>query len=150
MLNLTERPFTTKINTGDEPISNTIWGLDGTYQTEAPWLTKAVDFLPFIETKAKSRLIANAEFAQLIPGHHRAVGKNGVSYIDDFESSRTSISVKNMGAWRIASIPQGQEDLFENAALNNDLISGFKRAKLAWYTIDPTFLQKHFNNSTKY
>ena len=139
MLNLTERPFTTKINTGDEPISNTIWGLDGTYQTEAPWLTKAVDFLPFIETKAKSRLIANAEFAQLIPGHHRAVGKNGVSYIDDFESSRTSISVKNMGAWRIASIPQGQEDLFENAALSNDLISGFKRAKLAWYTIDPLF-----------
>ncbi|SVC67271.1 uncharacterized protein METZ01_LOCUS320125, partial [marine metagenome] len=26
VLNLTERPFTVKINTGDEPISNTIWG----------------------------------------------------------------------------------------------------------------------------
>ena len=139
MLNLTERPFTQKINTGEEPISNTIWGLDGTYQTEAPWLTKAVDFLPFIETKAKSRIIANAEFAQLIPGHHRAVGKNGVSYIDDFESSRTSIDIKNMGAWRSSSIPQGQEDLFENASANNDLISGFKRAKLSWYTIDPLF-----------
>ena len=117
ILNLTERPYTDKINTGDEPISNTIWGLDGTYQTEAPWMTKAIDFIPLIETKAKSRLIATGEFAHLIPGHHRAVGKEGVSYIDDFEASKTSIDIKNMGAWRMASIPQGQEDLFPGASL---------------------------------
>ncbi len=141
ILNLTERPYTDKINTGDEPISNTIWGLDGTYQTEAPWLTKAIDFVPFIETKSKSRLIANAEFAHLIPGHHRAVGKEGVSYIDDFEASKTSIDIRNMGAWRMASIPQGQEDIFENAVLNDNLEIGFKRAKLAWYTIDPLFFR---------
>jgi cell surface protein SprA len=141
MLNLTERPYTTKINTGDEPISNTIWGLDANYQTELPWLTTAIDKLPLIETKAKSRFIVTAEFAHLIPGHHKAVGEEGVSYIDDFESSRTSIDVKNMGAWKLASIPQGQEDLFENANENNNLILGFKRAKLAWYTIDPLFFR---------
>ena len=141
MLNLTERPYTQKINTGDEPISNTIWGLDGNYQTEAPWLTRAVDWLPLIETKAKSRLIATAEFAHLIPGHHSAVGKEGVSYIDDFESSRTSIDIKSMGAWRMASIPEKQEDIFMNSALNNDLMLGYKRAKLAWYTIDPLFFR---------
>ena len=141
ILNLTERPYTDKINTGDEPISNTIWGLDGTYQTEAPWMTKAVDFIPFIETKAKSRLIATAEFAHLIPGHHRAVGKEGVSYIDDFEASKTSIDIRNMGAWRLASIPQGQDDVFQNAFLNDNLEIGFKRAKLAWYTIDPLFFR---------
>ena len=141
ILNLTERPYTDKINTGDEPISNTIWGLDGTYQTEAPWMTKAIDFIPFIETKAKSRLIATAEFAHLIPGHHRAVGKEGVSYIDDFEASKTSIDIKNMGAWRLASIPQGQDDIFQNASLNDNLEIGFKRAKLAWYTIDPLFFR---------
>ena len=141
ILNLTERPYTDKINTGDEPISNTIWGLDGTYQTEAPWMTKAIDFIPLIETKAKSRLIATGEFAHLIPGHHRAVGKEGVSYIDDFEASKTSIDIKNMGAWRMASIPQGQEDLFPGASLNNNLEIGYKRAKLAWYTIDPLFFR---------
>ena len=141
ILNLTERPYTKKINTGDEPISNTIWGLDGTYQTVAPWLTKAIDFIPFIETKAKSRLIANAEFAHMIPGHHRAVGKQGVSYIDDFEASKTAIDIKNMGAWRMASIPQGQDDIFFNASLNDNLEIGFKRAKLAWYTIDPLFFR---------
>ena len=141
ILNLTERPYTQKINTGDEPISNTIWGLDGTYQTVTPWLTKAIDFIPLIETKAKSRLIATAEFAHLIPGHHRAVGKQGVSYIDDFEASKTSIDIKNMGAWRMASIPQGQDDIFMNASLNDNLEIGFKRAKLAWYTIDPLFFR---------
>ena len=141
MLNLTERPYTTKINSGDEPISNTIWGLDANYQTELPWLTTSIDKLPFIETKAKSRFIATAEFAHLIPGHHRAVGKDGVSYIDDFESSRTSIDIKNMGAWKLASIPQGQENLFENSNENNNLLLGFKRAKLAWYTIDPLFFR---------
>ena len=142
MLNLTERPYTTKINSGDEPISNTIWGLDANYQTELPWLTTAIDKLPLIETKAKSRFIATAEFAHLIPGHHRAVGSEGVSYIDDFESSRTSIDIKNMGAWKLASIPQGQQNLFENSNENNNLILGFKRAKLAWYTIDPLFFRK--------
>ncbi|MBT6965812.1 MAG: cell surface protein SprA, partial [Flavobacteriales bacterium] len=141
MLRLTERPYTQKINTGEEPISNTIWGLDANYQTEAPWLTKAVDWLPLIETKAKSRLIATAEFAHLIPGHHKAVGDEGVSYIDDFESSRTSIDIKNMGAWKLASIPEKQLELFENSNLSDSLIIGFNRAKLAWYTIDPLFFR---------
>ena len=141
MLRLTERPYTQKINNGDEPISNTIWGIDGNYQTEAPWLTKAVDWLPLIETKAKSRLIATAEFAHLIPGHHSAVGEEGVSYIDDFESSRTAIDIKNMGAWKLASIPEKQLDIFDNSNLNDSLIIGFKRAKLAWYTIDPLFFR---------
>ena len=141
MLRLTERPYTTKINSGDEPISNTIWGLDANYQTEVPWLTTMIDKLPLIETKAKSRLIATGEFAHLIPGHHSAVGEEGTSYIDDFESSRTSIDIKSMGSWKLSSIPQGQENLFENSSENNDLILGYKRAKLAWYTIDPLFFR---------
>ena len=141
MLRLSERPYTQKINSGQEPIANTIWGLDANYQTEVPWLTTVIDKLPFLETKEKSRLIVTGEFAHLIPGHHKAVGEEGVSYIDDFESSRTAIDIKNMGAWKLASIPQGQEDLFENSTENNDLILGHKRAKLAWYTIDPLFFR---------
>ena len=35
MLNLTEKPLTQKINIGDEPISNTIWGLNGAYSTDS-------------------------------------------------------------------------------------------------------------------
>ena len=77
-----------RVNSGQEPISNAIWGFDVNYQTEAPLLTTLIDKLPFIETKEKSRIIATGEFAHLIPGHHRAVGEEGVAYIDDFEASR--------------------------------------------------------------
>ena len=146
MLRLSERPYTKKINSGQEPIANTIWGLDANYQTEVPWLTTAIDKLPFIETKEKSRLIITGEFAHLIPGHHKAVGEDGVSYIDDFEASRTSIDIKNTYAWKLASIPgsagdQEQSALFLNSDINNDLVSGYRRAKLAWYTIDPLFFR---------
>lgn len=141
VLRLSERPYTQKINSGQEPISNTIWGIDANYQSEVPWLTKIIDKLPFIETKEKSKFIATGEFAHLIPGHHNAVGDDGVSYIDDFESSRSSIDIKNTSAWKLSSIPQGQTDIFQNSNEDNDLILGFKRAKLSWYTIDPMFFR---------
>ena len=148
MLNLTERPLTNKINAGDEPISNTIWGIDGIYQKDSPFLTKLIDNIPLIETKSKSRIIATTEFAHLIPGHHRAVGKNGVSYIDDFESSRTSLDIKNMGAWQLSSYPSdgSQNTTFkfpetEFSGFHENLKYGARRAKLAWYTIDPLFFR---------
>jgi cell surface protein SprA len=66
-LHLTERPLTQKVNIGDEPISNTIWGMNTNYSDEAPYLTRFVDALPFIETKEKSQLQFKGEFAHLIP-----------------------------------------------------------------------------------
>ena len=35
ILNLRERPLTQKVNIRDEPITNTIWGLNTTYKDEA-------------------------------------------------------------------------------------------------------------------
>ena len=40
VMNLTERPLTQKVNMGDEPISNTIWGLNTSYRTDSRLLTK--------------------------------------------------------------------------------------------------------------
>ncbi|GAB1405054.1 hypothetical protein MASR1M74_22330 [Lentimicrobium sp.] len=40
LINLHERPLTQKTNFGQEPISNTMWGLDFNYQTESMWLTR--------------------------------------------------------------------------------------------------------------
>ena len=149
LLKLSESPYVNKINAGDEPISNTILGLDGTFQTESLLITRMIDKLPFLETKAKSRIIATAEIAKLIPGHHRRIdnGEGGTSYIDDFEASRSSIDIKNVRSWHLASIPQGQNDIFENASLNNDLVLGFKRAKLSWYTIDPSVFFRSTSNT---
>jgi len=145
VLNLTEKPLTQKVNFGDEPISNTIWGVDGAYTTEARWLTKLVDLIPLIETKAVSNVSINAEFANLLPGHSRAIGKTGTSYIDDFESSKSTIDLKNVGSWFIASTPQGQPDMFPEAAAGSLLAFNYNRAKLAWYVIDPSVFYRSNN-----
>ncbi len=146
ILNLTERPFTYKVNIGEEPISNTMWGLNLSYQSESRLITKLVDALPLIETKAASKVTIDAEVANLIPGHARAIGKTGTAYIDDFEGSKSSIDIKNVGTWFHSSIPQGQDSWFPEAADDSTLGSGLNRAKLSWYVIDPLFFRN--NNLT--
>ncbi|UCG27624.1 MAG: cell surface protein SprA [Bacteroidales bacterium] len=145
VLNLTERPLTQKVNIGNEPISNTIWGLNTTYTTESQLLTNILDKLPFLDTKTPSTITFTGEFAHLIPGHNKAIKKVGVSYIDDFEASETPIDLKSLAAWSVSSTPQGQNAYFPEASLNNDLRYGFNRAKLAWYVIDPLFLRNNSN-----
>ncbi|HKL07237.1 MAG TPA: cell surface protein SprA [Bacteroidales bacterium] len=144
IMNLTERPLTQKVAFGEEPISNTIWGLNTSYRTESQLITSLVDRLPFLETKETSSIMFDAEFAHLIPGHSKAIAKEGNAYIDDFEGSETSLDLKSFNTWVIASAPQGQPGIFPEASLSNDLAYGKNRAKIAWYKIDPLFLR---NNS---
>jgi cell surface protein SprA len=141
ILHLTERPYTQKVNFGEEPISNTIWGLNTSYKAESQLLTKIIDKIPLLNTKAPSSFSFFGEFANLIPGHSKAISSAGNSYIDDFEASEIPLDLKAFNAWTIASIPQGQDQLFPEARFNNNLVSGFNRSKLAWYVIDPLFLR---------
>ena len=141
ILHLTERPYTQKVNFGEEPISNTIWGLNTSYKSESQFLTKVIDKIPLLETKTPSTFSFFGEFAKLVPGHSRAISSAGNSYIDDFEASEIPLDLKSFNAWTLASIPQGQDQVFPEARFNNNLVSGFNRAKLAWYVIDPLFLR---------
>lgn len=141
-MRMMERPVTQKVDIGSEPFKNNIIGLDLAYRTDVPFLTKAVDFLPVISTTQKSTFSFTGEFAHLIPGQPRAINKDGTSYIDDFEGAQSAIDLRSVTAWKLASIPQGQPDLFPEA-VNKDLSAGFKRAKTAWYIID----QSVFYNS---
>lgn len=140
-LNLSEKPITQKTNIGDDPINNTIWGADISYQKESRWITKMVDKLPFIETDAPSRITFNGEFAHFLPGHSRAIGQTGTSYIDDFEGTKSTIDLKMVSRWAMASTPQGQTQagMFPEGAVGTGLTYGMNRAKLAWYIIDPLF-----------
>lgn len=139
-----EKPLTQKVNIGDEPYSNHMIGLNIDYRTNAPFLTKLVDLLPIISTSAPSSITFRGEGAYLIPGTPRGIGKGGVSYVDDFEGSQSTIDIRTQSMWKLASVPQGQPDLFPEGNLKNDLSAGYKRSLLAWYTIDPLFYQ---NNS---
>ena len=146
LLNLRERPITNKVNYGDEPINNLIWGMNFAYKTELPFITKAIDLLSFHHTTTKSYLNLDGEFAHFIPGHNRQIGKSGTTYIDDFESAKSTVDLKSMSNWVIASTPQGQPDLFPEASpvsttssARRQLAYGFNRALLSWYIIDPLF-----------
>ena len=135
-----ERPVTQKVDFGSEPFKNNVIGADIALRTDIPFLTKLVDFLPVISTKQMSTLSFTGEFAHLIPGQPKAIQKEGTSYIDDFEAAQSAIDLRNVNAWRLASIPQGQPSLFPEAT-KKDLSAGFNRAKTAWYVIDPVFFQ---------
>lgn len=138
IMHLRERPLTTKVNTGSEPLANTIWGVNGAWKTEIQWLTNAIDQIPWISANQPSTFALNAEFAHLIPGHTKDVGKVGTSYIDDFEQTMTEIDIHYPSYWRIASTPRNEER-FPEYNLNNNIEYGKNRAWLSWYTPDPIF-----------
>lgn len=148
VMNLSERLFTAnqKVNVGNEPVNNWIYGVDGTYQTESEFVTTLLNKLPFVNSKEKAQFNINGEFAHLLPGHSRAIGKDGTSYIDDFEGSQSTIDLRARQTWEIASTPKGQPTLFpEGEVASKNVAYGFNRAKLNWYTIDPTAFYRQSN-----
>lgn len=139
-LNLNEKPVTQKAQFGYEPINNTIFGINAMYGTKVPLFTKLVNKLPNIDTDVESNLSVRADFAYLKPGSPKRINVDGeaTSYIDDFEGSQIPLEIRSIQQWHLASTPQNQTkfDLGGNAS---DLSYGYKRAKLAWYIIDPLF-----------
>jgi cell surface protein SprA len=155
IVRLSERPFFTKNNIGEDPIRNTMYGLDVNYRKETPRITKLLDKLPFYSTTAPSTINFYAEGAYLQPGHASQIGKGsaGAVYIDDFEGSKSGIDLRFPAiSWGLASTPQGATDeagneIFKEGKLNNNLDYGKNRAKLAWYQIEPALqLYKGANN----
>jgi len=148
VLRLSERPFTQKVNVGDDPIQNRMMGFDLNYSTEAPWLTRALDKLPLFSTKETSTITLSGEVANFKPGSSPAIDQDGqgVIFLDDFEGSRAAYDLRfPFIAWEIASTPAGvvgadDRVLFPEAERFDNLDYGKNRAKIAWYTIDPLFL----------
>jgi cell surface protein SprA len=142
LLNLTERPLVTRVNVGDEPLNNTIWGFDGTFKRESGLITKLVDMLPVISTKEKSTIQLTGEMASLIPGTPSQVNKkDGANFfIDDFENTQIPFKLDQAPAinWKLASTPIGMEGVGFDIN-TNPLPVGYNRAKLAWYIVDPAF-----------
>lgn len=152
-LHLKERPFTQKVNVGDDPISNGMWGADFNYSTESQFLTWLVDKLPLYSTKETSTFSISGEMARMKPGHSKAIGKEGLVYIDDFEGASSSYDLKFPSInWKLASVPKDATNgfipnLFPEADSINTVITGINRARLAWYNIDPQ-LQRDVSAST--
>ncbi|GLR16897.1 T9SS outer membrane translocon Sov/SprA [Portibacter lacus] len=140
-MHLFERPYTEKVNIGDDPINNRIVGLDINYNNEVPWVTRALDRLPIYSTKVPSSLSFNAEVAALKPSHARAINgdddNGGIIMLDDFEGASSAIPLGiQTNQWILASVPGGRPDMFPEAELTNDLTYGYNRAMLNWYIME--------------
>ncbi|SHJ59306.1 T9SS outer membrane translocon Sov/SprA [Pseudozobellia thermophila] len=137
LLNLNERPLTQKSNYGVEPVNNTIFGINGNFSTEVPFLTRLVNKLPNIDTDVPSNLSVRGEIAWLKANSSKNADFEGetTTYLDDFEGAQALIDVRSSLGWAMASTPL---EFLDNPT-QKGLETGFNRAKLAWYTIDPVF-----------
>ncbi|MFB6273803.1 MAG: cell surface protein SprA [Salinibacter sp.] len=167
VMRLSQQSPADKFRIGQEPIKNTIWGLNGSLDLEPRWLTQAVDALPLVQTRAKSKLSVSGEFAQLRPGHtttdafQRTVERvkssdsdsyapderNGVSYIDDFEGFENTFSLREQpGKWQISAAPDSTANapkLDGNVpgTYNDNQKRNNWRGSFGWYQLNENILE---------
>ena len=134
---LSEQALTTKVNMGSEPLNNTLWGVNMNWKKESQWVTNMLDKIPFLHLTQPSNISFSGEFAQLLAGQSHGTQDNA-SYIDDFEDTKNTIDVSTPTSWIISSVPT----MFPESKDKTTLASGYNRARLAWYTIDPLFTRR--------
>ena len=142
---LNEQSLTTKVAMGAEPMSNTIVGFNLHWKQESQWLTNLLNKIPLLHLKEPSNIQFNAEFAKLFSSIASGTQDNA-SYIDDFESATSNISLLTPTSWQLASVPKVVESTYNKS----DLSSGYHRARLAWYTIDPLFTRQSSSLTPSY
>jgi cell surface protein SprA len=144
ILHLNERPGgITRYAIGNEPNKNTQVGFDLSWEDESRILTKMVDAIPLVSTKEKSTVTFNAEFAKIMPGTSNEVNGEATSYIDDFETAAIPISMMGWNGWKLASTPATRN----NTLITNDPLGyNYRRAKIAWYTVDNSVFYRSGGN----
>lgn len=159
VMRLTERPFTQIVNVGEDPIKNTVLGFDANFQKEVPAVTRVLDKLPIYSTTASSILNTQGEVAAIIPGHPQQINTldpEGAVYVDHFEGASSSYDLRfPFNAWSLSSTPTGAtnglgQTLFPESALGDNLACGKNRARLAWYTIEPTLVDPGTGGTPSY
>ena len=125
-----------RVRVNEEPVSNTMIGIDGNLNLTLPFLTKALDAMPFYDTKEKSTLTLRGEVAAMLPTPNKRISDipsdNGaaVAYVDDFEGAQRSISLGlTPQQWAHISMP-------EDSTLYDDPLSkaeSWFRGQSYWY-----------------
>lgn len=125
-----------RVRLGDEPVANSMIGFDGSLNLDTPWLTKALDALPFLDTKDKSYLKLKGEIAAMIPTPNKrtsdVASDNGsaVAYLEDFEGAQRYISLGlSPSQWSHASQPIDSTIFVNDTAF----AKSFFRGKSYWY-----------------
>ena len=142
IFHLNERPGgITRFSVGNEPVKNTKYGFDFNLNKQSEFITKVINAVPLLGTREISNINLSTEIAQIVPGTSNMINGEGITYIDDFESAVVPISVAGSNlSWKLGSTPQTSNDVFDQSSItSNNLGFSYKKAKIAWYTIDNIF-----------
>ena len=137
-----ERPLISRNQIGTEPARNMQYGFDFNVRKDSRVLTKIVDAIPILQTKEPSSINFNGEFAQLLPGTSNIVGGEGTAYVDDFENTATPYSLMSPQGWKLAATPILDQRFHDEPSTSRSIRLGYKRAKLAWYSVDNQFYRQ--------
>ena len=137
LMHVSEQALTSKVSMGEEPLNNTLWGLNLNWKQESQWLTNVLNKIPLLHVTQPSQIRLTGEFAQLIAGQASGTQDNA-SYLDDFENTKNLLDVSDPKAWVLSSVPTK----FPNYNDKTTVASGYDRALLAWYNVDPIFTRR--------
>lgn len=123
-----------RVQPGQEPNANTMFGFDGDINATLPWLTRLIDDLPFLDTKVKSSFSMKGEWAMVNPEPNKRYsnvtsdGGQPVAYVDDFEGARRQLSFGlTPGMWTQSS-PFPDETKWDSDTIARDF-----RGRAFWY-----------------
>jgi cell surface protein SprA len=141
VMNLNQQTLSDKVRIGEEPLSNTIMGVDFKTSGELPFLTKLMD--TFISTREMSTFTFNGEYVYMSPDPNTKKSTiasdkgESIAYIDDFEGAKKTIPIGiGYTGWKDLSPPDrisGLEGLGKNLMMNY-------KAKSFWYNITPAIV----------
>ncbi len=139
ILNLNQQTLSQKVRIGEEPLSNTIMGVDFNTNADLPFLTSALDHV--ISTKQMSNLSLAGEVAYMNPNPNTMTSTipddkgQSIAYIDDFEGSKKLLPIGvSYTAWKDLS-PPGSIPGFPT--MTPQQMMDYK-AKAFWYSITPS------------
>ncbi len=138
-LNLNQKTLSDKVRIGEEPLNNSIFGVDFKTGVDLPFITKGIDYL--FSTKEMSSLNLSGEFAYMNPDPNTKKStissdqSKSIAYIDDFEGAKRiiPIGISYIG-WRDLSVPVGLP-VIGNRPLTDQM--RFK-GKSFWYNVLPS------------
>ena len=113
VMNYSQQTLSDKVRLGEEPMSNTMLGLDGSTKLNLGFLTDALNFLPSYYSKEISQFTVKGEAAYMLPDPNtkkstiESDGNKGIAFIDDFEGSKRTIPLGiSYTMWHPASPPK--------------------------------------------
>jgi len=141
-LTLSQQTLSDKVRIGEEPLSNSIYGVDFSTSADLPFLTKALDKV--FSTREMSSISLSGEFAYMNPDPNTKKstissdeGKS-IAYIDDFEGSKRIIPVGvSYTSWKDLSIPNELKAITQLSTPNDSVTMTYK-GKSFWYNVLPS------------